>query len=432
MDLNTIQNFYLLLKLIEGWWWLPLPFILWKPFLYLWLWWRREMWLRNVFKPILLEIKIPKDIVKPIKAMEDAMQSLHGVIYHPPDWWEKWIDGQLQTSLSFEIASIGGEIHFFVRIHKAYRQAVEASIYADYPEAEIVEAEDYTKFVPHDLPNKEWDMWGTDYKFLKENPYPITTYKKFEREEEEVEERKVDPVATLLEVLAKIKPEECFWVQILAKPVTSDEHKWIEEGKKIRDKLAKRPDKPTQRSIFLDAADVLVLGKVPTQEEKKEDVIPPEMKMTPGEKELVTVVEEKISKPGFITNIRFIFLGKRDVFFKGNFRLGFAFFASYANQMWNALVPYGPTLTKVHKSWFLPLNLLRQRRHYIRCRKIFRQYKDRNDPFFPRETPWPVSFILNTEEMASLFHFPSWGTAPVPTVERIESKKGAPPNIPTE
>jgi len=43
------------------------------------------------------------------------------------------------------------------------------------------------------------------------------------------------------------------------------------------------------------------------------------------------------------------------------------------------------------------------------------------------------TFILNTEELASLFHFPGRAVAPVPFVSRIEAKKGeAPPGLPIE
>jgi len=47
--------------------------------------------------------------------MEHVMAGIHGAVWHPPDWWEKWIDGQIQLSVAFEVASFGGEIHFYVR-----------------------------------------------------------------------------------------------------------------------------------------------------------------------------------------------------------------------------------------------------------------------------------------------------------------------------
>lgn len=371
--------------------------------------------------------------------MEDVMASLHGAVYHPPDWWETWVDGQVQTSLSFEITSFGGEIHFYIRCDTSYRDAVEASIYSHFPDAEISIAKDYTKLVPQDMPNKDWDFWGTDYTFLKENAYPILTYKSFEREQEDIEEKKVDPMSSLFEALAKIKPGEQFWLQIQASPITNAEVPWITEGEALRDKMAKRPVPAglSTKPIVFEAAEILLKGAPEKETQKEESLIPPEMKMTPGERDVVAAIEEKISKLAFNTSIRFIFLGKREVFNKGNLRLGFVYFSSFATENLNKLIPWGKTISKIKKGRFLPINRLIPRRLHLRKRKMFRQYVGRNTPLFPRapgkgKGKAEGQFILNTEELASLYHFPSWRTAPVPGVSRVETKRRAPPDIPTE
>jgi hypothetical protein len=417
-------------QIIKNWWWLPLPFILWWPFSFLWLWWRTDLWLSKI-KFILLEVKIPKEVLKPMRAMETVMDALWQPMYDPPDWWEKWIEGKKVLSYSFEIVSIDGEPHFFIRIPEASRDSVESIVYSQYPEAEISIVDDYSKYIPQDIPNKDWDLWAADYRLLKPDPYPIKTYSKFETEHEAKEEKRIDPLAGLLEAMAKIKPGEQLWVQITAAPVTNKEVPWITEGEKIRDELAKRGTKVKRRPMILEAADVLITGEpAGMPKEEKEAVIPPEMRLTPGERDIVAGVENKISKRGFKTNIRFIYLGKRDVFFKPNLRLVFGYFASYVTENLNGLVPWGKTLTKIHKSWFLPLNLIWNRRMYLRKRAIFRKYRKRFSPLFPRKGG---TFILNTEELGSLFHFPGRGVAPAPFVSRVEAKKGeAPPGLPTE
>jgi len=418
-------------QVIKHWWWLPLPFILWRLFSFLWLWWRTDLFLKKQ-KFILLEIRIPKEVLKPIRAMETVLDGLHQTIYKPPDWWEKWIEGQIQLSYAFEIVSLGGEAHFFIRIPSSLQDSIEAAVYGQYPEAEISLAENYAKKVPQDIPNKEWDLWAADYRLLKPDPYPIKTYRKFETEREPLEEKRIDPLAGLLEAMAKVKPGEQLWVQIIAEPVTNEKSRWIKEGEKIRDELARRITKSSSTTpMVLEAADILITGEPPKgPEEKKEELLPPEMKLTPGEREIIMGVEEKISKPGFKTNIRFIYLGKRNVFFRANLRLVFAFFAYFKTESLNGLVPWGKTMTKIHKSWFLPLNLIRKRRMYIRQRKIFRNYTKRLSPLFPLAGG---TFILNTEELATLFHPPGRGVAPAPLIPRLETKKGeAPPGLPTE
>jgi len=147
---------------------------------------------------------------------------------------------------------------------------------------------------------------------------------------------------------------------------------------------------------------------------------------------VIAEIERKISKPAFRLNIRAVYLGKREVWFKPNIRLIFTFFNSYATANLNALYPWGETLTTIHKSWFLPINLLRSRRLYLKCRKTFRNYQRRVNPLFPRIAGDKGIFILNTEELASLYHFPSWRVSPVPAVPRVEAKKAPPPELPVE
>ncbi len=421
-------------EVFKSWWWLPLPFILWRPFLFLWLWWRNDAWMKNQ-KFIILEIMIPKEVLKPMRAMETVMLALRQSIYQPPDWWEKWIEGQVQLSYGFEIASIEGEPHFFIRMPDSMEHIVEAAIYAQYPDAEIFLADDYTKYVPSNIPSKNWDLWGADYRPLKPNPYPIKTYVDFETEREAKEEKRIDPLAGLLEAMAKVGPGEQLWVQFIATPITNGEVPWITEGKKIRDELSKRETKDEKgKPMILEALDVVLSGEPPSgKKDESKDFLPPEMKLTPGERDIVSAIEKKISKPAFLVTSRFIYLGKKDVFYKPKLRLVFGYYSSYGTENLNYLVPWGETLTKIHKSWFLPLNLLRNRRLYLRKRKLFRKYKARLYPVFPAPPKYPSSFVLNVEEFASLYHFPGREVAPTPFIKRVETRKGeAPSTLPTE
>ena len=415
-------------KIIIYWWWFPLPFLLIKPTIFLWHYWKREEWNKKQ-KRILLEIKMPKEVLKPIRAMETVMTGSWQILYAPPNWYENWIDGQVPLSYQLEIVSLGGEPHFYIRTVERLRDAVEANFYSQYPEAEISIAEDYTKYVPQDIPNKDWDLWGADYKLLRPDPYPILTYKKFETESEPLEEKRVDPVAGLLESMAKIKPGEQLWIQIAICSIGEDTlTPFIDQAKALRDKLAKRTVAPPQRPIIEEAAKIIITGE-PTVEEKKEEFMPPEMKLTPGEKEIVAAVEEKMAKPCFMCHIRFIYLGQKEVYFKPNFRLGFNFFAYFFSQNCNALIPLGTTLTKIKQDWYNFFFFIK-RRLYLRKRKIFRQYRERYPPFFPNPGG---TFVLNVEEVASLFHFPSEAVAPTPSVPRVEAKKGGPPiGLPVE
>lgn len=355
--------------------------------------------------------------------MENVFASLWP-LYDAPNWKERWIKGEFLLSLSFEMASIEGVPHLFIRTPDFYRNTVESSVYSQYPDAEIEEVPDYTEQVPDDIPNREWDLWGTDYEMIKPDVYPIKTYSKFFEERPETkEEKRLDPMANLLEGLAKLKEGEQIWIQILATPVTN-ETGWIEKGKKIRDELVGREtEEEGSKSIIREVIELILLGPQEEEEEESEGFLSPEMKLTKGEKNKVAGIEEKIGKYGYHCNIRFIYLAKRDVFFKPNIKLPLSFFTQFSTQDLNAMKPWGKTITKV--TYFFP-----DRRVYGRKRRLFRMYKDRYPPLYPRPGG---RFMLNIEELATIFHFPGREVAPAPFMKRTEIKKGeAPPGLPTD
>ena len=424
-------------EIVKNWWWVLLPIILYQPCVFFWLYWRRERW-ASAQKFILLEIKMPKEILKPLRAMEQVFSSFWGNLYDPADWWETWVEGKLLLPLSLEIVSIEGVPHFFVRIHDSRRNAIESSIYSQYPDAEISIVDDYVKYVPQDVPNKNWDIWGSDYELIKPDVYPIKTYSKFFEERPEIakEEKRIDPVATLLEGAGTLKPGEQLWIQIVATPVVSSKKEpgsdFIGRGRGIADKLAKRPERK-QKSILEEAVDEVMTGKPAGVEEKPKElkaelIYPPEMRLTPGEKEILAGVEEKIAKRCFFSYFRFVYLARRDAYFGGAKAVPFGFFQQFATENLNAPKPLAKTITKIHR--YPILDLIRSRRLFVRKRRLFLRYLGRLSPLFPKPGG---TFILNIEELATMFHFPGRAVAPAPFVPRVEAKKGeAPPGLPME
>ncbi len=400
-----------------------MPFILWKRFLFIYRYYIMEKWDDKIPR-VLLEIKIPKEVLKPLKAMDQVFAGFHG-LHDIPTWREKWIEGVFQLTLSLEIVSNGGEIHFYIRTPAMFRTFIESNIYSQYPEAEISLVDDYTKYVPQNIPNKEWDLWGVDYINAKDEIYPIRTYPKFEEEKEPKEEKRIDPLANLLEGLSTLKPGEQFWIQIVAKPVLGRDKPWQIRGRELADKLARRPVKPKDKPILQEAAEILLTGKTSQTPTVEKEIIPPEMKLTPGEKEILAAVEAKLAKFGYDCNVRFIYLGKRDVFFKPTTKIGFGFFKEISTENLGGLRPWARTMTKVKS---VPFWFLDKRRLYLRQRRIFRYYTKRWSTLFPRPG---ATYILNTEELATLYHFPGRMVAPAAGLYRIESKKGgAPPELP--
>jgi len=429
-------------QILENWWWLIVPAVLWFPAKTFYLWWMRwELWYPS-FKWILLEIRPPKENLKPFSAMENIYSSLWGII-DSPNWRERWCEGELPLGgglwFSSEIASFGGEIHFYMRIPSYFRATAESAIYAQYPDAEISLAEDYTKKVPQNIPNKDWDLYGEDFSLIRDDPYPIKTYPMFfEREVEEkrlMEEKRMDPLDSLLEKLSMLKSGEQIWLQIVTNPIKDQYIPWITRGKKLADKLAKRPEKPKPKPMIQEAAEILIAG--PGEEEKppEKSEVPLEFRLTPGEKEILSAVENKIKKYGYQTWIRVLHLyNVKEPHTPGFYKAIRAYFTQFMTGHLNGFIFYGPTRCRIH--YWLP-----KRRLYLRKRIQFRRALDRLPPLWPRTmlgTPF-CSFghiqgrepgirgtvVLNIEELATIFHLPA--KIVPPGVPYVEAKKAAPP-----
>lgn len=418
-------------KIILYWWWLPLFFYLSNAFFYFWRWWRVQIWKETIYKPVYIEVRIPKEILKPVRAMETVMNSIHGAIYETVDWWEYWFDGKFQPSFCFDLVSESGDIHFYIRYHSDYRDSVEAAIYSQYPEAEIESVPDYVKSLPENFPGPNWDMRGWQYKLDKESYYPIRTYEDFEEQGAE-EEEKVDPISTLMEAMAKIKTGEQMWIQIWTSPKGDKfQQKFFEEGEKLKDKLAFRKEEKTPGPLWSSLAKFIIHG-AEEEVEEKEELIPLEMKLTPGEREKIEKIERKIAKPLFQVQIRVIYLGPKEVWFKPNFRLILSYFNNFTDRDINSLGVWGKTFTRYHKQWFLPMNYLKQRIEYVLKRHLLRVYINRDNYNDPLDRGDEGYMILSTEELASIYHFPSQIVSPTPGIRRTESKETvAPHNLPT-
>ncbi len=420
--------------ILEVWWWALLPILLWRPLKFLWYFWGNDRFSKGEGKTMILELKMPAEVDRPFKAMEQVYAGLW-MLYDPADFYEKWVEGKYDASMSIEIVSIGGNIRFYLRFPKKARNLIESSIYSQYPEVEISEVEDYTKDVPKDIPNKKWDLWGTDYEFIKKDIYPIKTYPKFfeERAVQEETER-IDPLAALLEGLNKTGPGEQIWVQFKFKPITVGEDDYNKRAEAEIGKLANRPGEKKRPLMLKEATDVVLLGQLPAgsgDDKKQESFLPPEMKLTPGERDVVSAIEHKVSKVMFKGHIRFIILGERDKWNKGNLRNVLGYFANFNTQDLNALKPWPKSLTKIHKHERFFLNMfVHKTLVFYKKRKLLKRYIQRLRYNFPKKGE---EFILNIEELATMFHFVGRTAVPAPSIKRVEAKKSEPPvNLPGE
>lgn len=432
------------LPFLRIWWWLFFPLFLSIELKVLYMWWINWDYNYAKIKWVVLEITPPKEVLVPLKAMEDVFSVMWPTLYDTPNWRERWCEGALPSAtswLSFEIASVEGEIHFYARVSVGHRSVLESALYGHYPELEIREVPDYTKQVPQNIPNKEWDVYGEDFILGQSPAYPIKTYEKFfepQGERISAEEKRIDPIASLLELMSKLGSGEQFWLQFTIMSIDDTVEPILrKDAEKIISKIAKRPEKKV-RTILDELGDVpkhIIFGPTkegfgekavykwvePTKSESGER----EMILTPGEREVITEIENKIKKPMFRVSIRGVYVVKRENWKPSHKILTRSYFAHFQTKNLNFLRFSLVTRPKTHY-------VFRKRIPFIRARRMFRNYVLRFTPLFPdRQKECP---LLNPEEMATLFHFPLKITGLVfPTMARVESKKsGPPPNLPTE
>ena len=427
----------ILWEFIKSWWWVFAPFVLLPEFIWLWQWNRIDRY--DETQPyMILEFRFPQTVEKPIQAMENVFQGFWQ-IYDPPNLREFWFEGQYQKSLTLELVSTEGEVHFYLRSIKSSWQIIESALYSQFPDAELVEVPDYTTKVPQNIPNKEWKLWGATFRLAKGDYFPIRTYPYFEPNPDAKEEKRVDPMTIIVEALSKLGQGEHMWIQFLCTPFGMIEKSgpaYVEGGKQLIDELVHRSSPGGKAATIPLWEDIRAAGnmaatgqdterKMVGGVEEQQGLLAPELRLTPGERDIVAGVEQKISKPPFKVNIQFVYFAQIDKYFGPAKALPFSYFNMFAHATMNYLTTL--RTVKVHT---VPLFFLDQRRGYLRRRRIFKSHLWRLGIFPHAFTP---KFVLNTEELASLFHFPSRITFPSGNIPRVETKKGeAPPGLPLD
>jgi len=399
-------------------WWLWLPVLLFIIFFEAWIYYiRRKYW--QTINWILLEIKPPKDIERSPKNVESIFAGFWGIYGTVATKLDKYIHGKIQDYFSLEIVGIGGEIHFFIRTPIQFRNLVEAKIYAQYPKAEIQEVEDYVQNLPSGIFGKDWDLWGTVLQLTKPDAYPIRTYTEFT----DIQSLQpfIDPMANLMEVLSKLQRGEQAWIQILVRPAPDD---WKKEGEKLVAKLIGRAV-AVKRGLLMEEAHgwveairavfrELITGKVEeiSVEKKEEKGWPTLMQfLSPGEREIVEAVEKNIAKKGFQVKIQWVYLGEKDVFSKANVGAIMGFFNQFSTLNLNGFKPHKRYITTAYY-------LFSEERKALKKRVMLRLCCSRSF--------WEKGYVFNTEELATVWHFPTIAVE-APMVPRVEAVKGGPP-----
>ncbi len=359
---------------------------------------------------VLLEIKVPKETVKSPLAMEIFLTALYQT--GSANLVEAFWLGKVRPWFSLEMVSLGGEVKFFIWSLKKWKNLIEAQLYAQYPDIEIHEAEDYTKDVHHDpdgLP-----FWATYFKLEKKDVYPIKTYVDYGLDKPDLkEEYKIDPITSVLEYLGSMKKGEQAWIQILIqahRKEKSIDFRFLHLKEDWKKEIDEEIESIKESSMV--------------EEEVGEGTVRRVARPTPGQIDTIKALERSKDKFPFEVGIRGFYIAEKKVFNPIGITGLIGSFRQYNSNNSNGF----------KLGWYTDLDLpwrdyKRQRRNFME-QEFLEAYKLRSFFQYPFKNFESKPFILMTEELATIFHFPG-GVSKTPTLERIMSKRAEPPpNLP--
>ncbi|MCF7906811.1 hypothetical protein K9K85_00845 [Patescibacteria group bacterium] len=436
MNLDFLTNQYLLLFYLEqgiyyfvrfffgyGIWILLTLFIL-RIFWKRWTKKNKKKYLAQQ-KYVLLGIIMPKYNEQGPETLERFFAHLSG-IREKFSWWAKKIEGKTQLKISLEIVSFGGKVQFFIHTPVQFQDLVESAIYTCYPFLEIFEAqEDYAVKTQEKFNEGEVDIWGADLHLAEKNPIPISTYLQFEHK---LSKELKDPLTDLLEILGRMREGEEAWVQYVISPIDSGLKK---EGEgMIADLLAGKKSNSGKNNIIdkivaglmklsQDAVEFIknVFDLHPTTDEF-EDKKKGDSKTSSVDKRLIEAIQNKIAKIAFRAVVRIVYVAEREIFVKNKGSVSlFSSFNSFQSMNLNRFKK--SSWAKVSKGDWNKNKVLN-----LKKAKLLKTYQKRDFSWrvrtgLPKIIDDVKKFlaisgsspeektILNIEELATLYHFPT-------------------------
>jgi hypothetical protein len=285
-----------------------------------------------------------------------------------------------QRHIAFELIASNGLIHFFAAVPVTMVPVVEQAILTAYPGARLEEVEDHNIFNPQ---GKLTGTAGGELVLRHEAAYPIGTLERMEK----------DPIEGLLNALSKLQLGDGAAVQIMLRPAKQN---WAKRSAALVNKK-RRTRQGTLSFTATDMAKAAV--KSPDQwHEESQQYQPSKL-----EESVLQAIEEKTKHPGYETLIRVITSSPsydRSHMLLRNIITAFALYESPGSNGFQ----------------FLEARDIQG----LVTAFIFR--------FFPPEV---ASNILNSVELATLFHLPDAQFTATSQVERQQSKQvDGPVNMP--
>lgn len=282
-----------------------------------------------------------------------------------------------QRHMSFEIVAHEGLVHYYVVVPTVLIDVIRQAVAAAYPSARLEEVEDKNIFSQK---GKITGTIGGEFTLKKSYVYPIATY----------QESKRDAARALLNALSTATKDDGVSVQLLIRPASEG---WVKNSIFTANQIKK--DKGVKKSgvsATLNPKDILgALWKPPESAEVK----PEDKQLTSLEQGLVESIEEKTRHPGYEVLVRVVVSSNttaRSQALLKNIVAAFSLFDSATNNGFK-------------------FSISRDIEELVTA-YIFR--------FFPQSL---TQNILNSVELATLFHLPDQNSIPSSQVQRQMAKQ---------
>lgn len=329
-----------------------------------------------------------------ISVMEHLLATLSN-IHTKKNFFHRIFYGEPQVVFEIAVPSDGEQISFYVAMPSKLRELIEKQIHSFYPSAHIEKIEDYTIFHPNN------STVGSHLKLKKDSAYPIKTYQRLES----------DPLNNIANALSKLESsEEGAAIQIVFKRATKGKNvkgtkiaQQMQQGKRLNKADTSMIGEVT-KGIGKEMAGVFSGGKKENDFSKNNSEDQP-VNLTPEENDIIKQIETKANNARFEANIRLLASAKE----KERAEV-------ILSHLENAFVQFEDT----NLNKFVTIRDNSKNAHKLSFNFIFRLFKKSK------------SLILDKEELASIFHFPTSSTE-TPKVNWLKSKAAPPPaTVPKE
>jgi hypothetical protein len=277
-----------------------------------------------------------------------------------------------QRHISIEIVAVGGFVHFYAVVPLPLIPVVEQAVTSAYPSARLEEVADHNIFSPV---GKLSGSAGGEIVLKESFAYPIANYQEIKR----------DTMQSLLNSLSSLQDEDGVGIQILLRPARSD---WTKQAKGIASRKRKGTDK---KSSGWDLLKHLIVAPTKPPEYKDGEQKP----LSALDQSIVDAIDEKTRTAGFEVLIRVVA-------------------SSNLNQRAQTI------MSNVFATFSLFDAPGRNGFKFVAAKDIEKFVQGYIMRLFPQESN---SNILNTTELATLFHFPDQKSIPTTQLTRQQSKQ---------